>query len=157
MCQSRPVFSQRAQSLPSSLSEAVITFKAISERCLFCALVSPTQRIQRGTGLLESVYFLAGERPCLSCHVCQLVFQLRASIKTKHHCISVEYCQASLNRILSTSCVGNNLVVTYFMSVTEIVTDLFTLHSNLFSRGTIKNKYQPPQATSVIVHSSKWK
>lgn len=101
-------------------------FKAIPECCLFCTLVSPTQRIQRRTGLFESVYFIAGERPCLSCHVCQLVFELRAPIKTKHHSISVEYCLASLNRILS--CVENNFIVTYFISANEIVTSLFTLH-----------------------------
>lgn len=30
------------------LLEAVIIFKAISKQCLFCALIFPTQRIQRG-------------------------------------------------------------------------------------------------------------
>lgn len=95
------VFAQSPKPALSTLSDAVITLKAISECCLFCALVSPTQWIQKGTGLFDSVYFIAGERLCLSCCVCQLIFELKVPIKT--NTLSEEYChrQALLNRILS--------------------------------------------------------
>lgn len=52
-----------------SLLDAVIIFKAISKQCLFCALISPTQRIQRVQG-----YLRGRKRGSISDALCVFVF-----------------------------------------------------------------------------------
>lgn len=105
------VFAPSPKAALSTLSDAVITLKAISECCLFCALVSLTRRIQKGTGLFDSVYFIAGERLCLSCCVCQLIFELRVPIKTKHHIRGILPPLGSFKSHIEPMECGSNLVV----------------------------------------------
>lgn len=115
------------------LSDALITLRAISECCLFCALVSPTPWIQKGTGLFDSVYFIARERLCLSCCVCQLVFELGVPIKTKHHIRGVLLLPGSFKSHIEPVECGSNLVVEEFTSVSVLLMFLFTLDSHVFT------------------------
>lgn len=135
------VFARSPKPALSTLSEAVITLKAISECCLFCALVSPTQRIQKGTGLFDSVYFIAGERLCLSCCVCQLIFELRVPIKTKHHTRRILPLLGSFKSHIESIECGSNLVVAqlffFFLSVSRLVMFLFTLDFHLFTHSSL--------------------
>lgn len=128
------VFAASPKPALSNLSDAVITLKAISECCLFCALVSPTQWIQKGTGLFDSVYFIARERLCLSCCVCQLVFELRVPIKTKHHIRGILPPPGSFKSHIEPMECGSNLDVEEFISVYVLVMFLFTFDSRLFTR-----------------------
>lgn len=128
------VFAPSPKPALSTLSDAVITLKAISECCLFCALVSPTQRIQKCTSLFDSVYFIAGERLCLSFCVCQLIFELRVPIKTKHHTRGILPPLGSFKSHIEPMKCGSNFVVAWLMSA--LVMFLFTLDSHLFTSGS---------------------
>lgn len=140
------VFAPSPKPTLSTLSGAVITLKAISECCLFCALVSPTQWIQKGTGLFDSVYFIARERLCLSCCVCQLVFELRVPIKTKHHIRGILPQPGSFKSYIEPMECGSNLVVEEFISASVLVMFLFTLDFHLFTHSGL-----PPRTSYTVI------
>lgn len=143
------VFALSPKPALSTLSDAVITLKAISECCLFCALVSPTQWIPKGTGLFDSVYFIGRERLCLSCRVCQLVFELRVPIKTKHHIRGILPLPGFLKSHIEPMECGSNLVVEEFIRVSALVMFLFTLDFHLFTHSGL-----PPHISYTVIITS---
>lgn len=119
----------------SSLSHAVIALKARSEHCLFWALLSPSRCIQKGTPLVDSVDFVAGERLCLFFCVCQPVFELWVPIKTKHCIRGILPAPGSFKLHVEPAECGSNLVVGELLSVSACVMLLFTLRSYLCTHG----------------------
>lgn len=144
------VFALSPKPALSTLSDTVITLKAISECCLFCALVSPTQWIQKGTGLFDSVYFIARERDC----VCLAVFvssYLSWGFLLKLNTISEEYCHCHgflKSHIEPMEC-GSNLVVEEFIRVSALVMFLFTLDFHLFTHSSL-----PPHISYTVIITS---
>lgn len=88
------------------------------------------------TGLFDSVYFIAGERLCLSCCVCQLIFELRVPIKTKHHIRGILPPPGSFKSHIAPMECGSNLVVALFISVPLLLIFLFTLACHLFTHSS---------------------